>query len=339
MKSIIKNTWLILKNTKGFVASMTVWPIVMLLLLSVTLAYSNAHKIAVIDQSTDGSGKPIKQVLLQVEGFDHISVKEEDIPQKLLSGNIEMAVVLRNGGEADLFKAESGVQLEKVIKNLILAAKGEEKDPVTLEVNQVKKKGMTMSYSLGIMLFKFLTASSSLAALIIIDRNKGMMGRIFLSGISTFSYLFGRALVHFLVMGFTAAFYYAFCLIFNFDFGMEHSIYFLAMILLTNLFSTGVFTFMATFIKDDGALWGIVTFLFFPMALFSGALFPYANAPSWMQWIGSFMPQRWIVSSIEILQKQNSPRAALPNILALVFLSLFFVGIAAYRTTKLRVAK
>ncbi len=337
MKVIIKNTWLILKNTKGFIPSITIWPIIMLLLLTFTLAYSTSHKITAIDLSKDGTGQTILKNISATEGLDVIPLKEDEIAEKILAGNIELGVILHDAGKAELIKLSSGSEVEETVKAIINTSLADKTDDFTATVNPIKKKGLTMTYSLGLMLFKFITASSSLAALFILDRNRGMKGRILMSGIKSGTYLAGRALVHFFVMGVTALVYYLFCLLFHFDFGMQHSIYFLLMVIITNVFSVSAFTFLSTVLNQESALWSISTFVFFPMALFSGALFPYKNMPSWMQNIGALFPQRWITKSIEIIQQQNSLFSALPYISAILTCSFLLFVIAGIRTRRLKI--
>lgn len=336
MKAIIKNTWLILKNTKGFIPSITVWPIIMLLLLTFTLAYSTSHKIAVVDLSTDGTGGIILSNIEKTEGLELISVREDELSKKILAGNIELGVLLRDEGNAELIHLSGGSEVEEAVKTIINASLTEEEGTVAATVNEVPKKGLVMTYSLGLMLFKFITAGSSLATLLILDRNKGMKGRIFMSGIKSSAYLAGRLAVHFSVMAVTALIYYLFCVIFRFDFGMQHSAYFLLMVLITNLFSVGVFTFLSTILKQEGALWSISTFIFFPMALFSGALFPYENMPAWMQNVGAVFPQRWITESIEIIQQQNSIIPALPYIGGVAGLAVLLFVIGDIRTKRMK---
>ncbi|MBN7773927.1 ABC transporter permease [Clostridium aminobutyricum] len=338
MKAIIKNSWLILKNTKGFISSITIWPIILLLLLTFTLAYSTSHKIAVVDLSTDGTGKIIQKNIQETEGLELIKVKEDEMTEKILAGNIELGVILHDAGESDLIRLASGSEVEQAIKTIINTSLIEEQGSMPVKVNEVREKGLTMTYSLGLMLFKFITAGSSLAALLIVDRNNGMKGRIFMSGIKSSSYLAGRAIIHFGAMAATALIYYTFCVIFRFDFGMQYSAYFLLMVLITNVFSVGVFTFLSSVINQEGALWSVSTFIFFPMALFSGALFPYENMPVWMQKVGTVFPQRWITESIEIIQEKNSIVPALPYIGAVILLAVLLFAIACVRTKRMKAA-
>lgn len=111
-----------------------------------------------------------------------------------------------------------------------------------------------------------------------------------------------------------------------------------SMIVVTNIFSVGVFTFLSCVLKDEGVLWSIATFIFFPMAMFSGAIFPYRSMPLWMQKVGSFFPQRWISRSIEVIQKQNSIVPALLYIVLILATAVVFYALAVYNTGKTRKA-
>lgn len=337
MKSMIKNTWQILRNTKGFISSMTVWPIIMLLLFSVTLAYSTSHNVAVIDHSVDGTGAIIQQNIENTEGFEIINVKEEEITEKVLAGNIEMAVILYDEGRADLVKRSDNSTIEAALATIInTSLLPEENNGLQAQVNPVAEKGIPITYALGAMLFKFITAGSALAGVLIIDRKSGRQGRIFMSGIHPSSYLGGCSFVHLCTISFTAVVYYLFCLLFNFDFGMQHHHYFLFMVLISIIFSVGVFTFLSTVLEDEGTLWSVSTFIYFPMALFSGALFPYDYMPAWMQNVGALFPQRWIAESITIIQQTNSILPAFPYIGGILLLSIVFFAIASVRLQRMK---
>jgi len=337
MINMVKHSWLIFKKTPGYIHTMTTFPILMLLLITFILAYSNTHNIAVIDQSTDGTGSPVYEALSDVEGFTLVKTSEQDAVNKMLAGNIELVVLLHDQGAAKIMRLAGGAEVENSVKAIIKAVNAAPRDAaITVDINQVKNKTLNISYAMGLMLFKFITASSTMAALLIRERNNGMRGRIFLSGINTFSYLGGKALISLATMTFTALVYYGVCLLLRFDFGMNHTIYFLFLIVLTNLFSVGVFALLSTLLKDEGALWSIATFLFFPMAVMSGAIFPYDSMPSWMQNVGAYVPQRWITGSIEAIQKYDSVTPALPHIGLILAVSVVCYGLALLNTRKNR---
>lgn len=58
-----------------------------------------------------------------------------------------------------------------------------------MNVNEAPKRGMPIGNPLGFMIFKTLTASNLLAALLIQERNNKMKDRIMLSGIKTGAYI------------------------------------------------------------------------------------------------------------------------------------------------------
>ncbi len=315
MVNIIKQAWLMFKKTPGYIHTMTTFPIVYLLLLTVVLAYSKNHNISVIDLSTDGSGKVIYKALNGVEGLTIIDTDYDDAVKKMIGGNIELTVVLNNNGNTEIIRLSEGSEVEKTVTTIINAVNSEPEDRrLEVAVNPVEEKGLPISYGLGIMLFKFITASGIMAGILIREKNSGMRDRILLSGISPFSYLTGKAAVYFGSMVMTATAYYTFCLVFNFDFGMRNSIWFFVMVLVASLFSVGVYSLFASVLKEEGMLWSIGTFIFFPMAILSGALFPYSSMPAWMQTVGAYVPQRWISGSIELIQKSDSIVPALPYI-------------------------
>ncbi|RXZ79620.1 ABC transporter permease [Paenibacillaceae bacterium] len=337
MINIIKHSWLMFKKSPGYIHSMTTMPIFMLLFATVLLAYSNNHNIAVIDHSNDGTGERIQQALSDVEGFTLVKTPEEEAVKKMMAGNIELVAVLQNQGKANLISLSTGTEIEQTVKTIIQAVNAAPgQDDIQVEINAVKKKTLNISNAMGIMLFKFITAASTMAGLLIHERNNGMRGRIFLSGINTFSYLSGKALISIATMTFTALVYYIFCLLFRFDFGMNHTIYFFLLIVIANIFSAGFFALLSSLLKDEGALWSISTFIFFPMAIMSGALFPYQSMPSWMQKVGNFVPQRWVSGSIEAIQKYDSIVPALPYIGLLLGTSVLCYGLALFNTSRKR---
>lgn len=69
MLNIMKHAWLIFKKTLGYIHTMTTFPIIMLLIITVVLAHSEIHNISVIDNSKDGSGTVIYEALDNVEGL------------------------------------------------------------------------------------------------------------------------------------------------------------------------------------------------------------------------------------------------------------------------------
>ena len=81
MKNIISITFRLLVKRKGFIASITILPLILFLLMSVFLSYSDQHSIAVINKTDD---TVIENTLKDMEGISIQDVKEKKITEKLI---------------------------------------------------------------------------------------------------------------------------------------------------------------------------------------------------------------------------------------------------------------
>ncbi|MGL6198852.1 MAG: ABC transporter permease [Lachnospiraceae bacterium] len=347
MKNIIRNTWLIFKRNKEFFYLITIQPIIIFFLMSFLLSYSTSHNISVINQDNGEVGQRIYDTLAEMDGVDMVDITYEDAAAKVLSGNIELAVVVGEKNTASL--AENGTSDIQ----LITTGNSEVEDTVKLAINQtvngelsgtssgtmfesneVKSKWITISYSLGIMIFKTLTAGNLLAALIIRERNNKMKDRILLSGTKTSTYLGGMSIVYTLCMMVGSVIYYVAAYLLNFDFGMKNSLGFLLMLFTANILAVALYLFASTLVKKEDSLWFMATFVLLPMALFSGVLFPFQLMPEIIQKIGNCLPQRWIIGGIEHIQQTGQISSALPNIALVLGLSAVLYVLASIRTRR-----
>ena len=210
-----------------------------------------------------------------------------------------------------------------------MSGKGEN---IGININDAPERGMPIGNSLGFMIFKTLTASNLLAALLIQERNNKMKDRIMLSGIKTGSYIGGKALVYLMLMMMGSVVYYLAARILNFDLGMKQPIGFLLMMFTANILSVTIYLFASTLVKKEDSLWFMASFVLLPMALFSGVLFPYEFMPDIMKKIGTLFPQRWISLGIENMQRTGTFVSALPQIAMILGLSAILFVIAVYRS-------
>lgn len=337
MKNMIRNTWTIFKRNKEFFYLITVQPVIIFLLMSFLLPYSTAHSIAVVNQSTGKQAELIVEALESLEGIKIQDVDLEDVNAKIMSGNIELAVIINDTSASDIHtpeiqvisdgssEVESAVVLcvEQAIKN---------NSEIPVSVNEAPEKGMTVSNSLGFMIFKTLTAGNLLAALLIQERNNKMKDRILLSGTKIGAYIGGMSLVYLLFMMVGSVVYYLAGLLLNFDFGMRNSLGFLLVLLTANVLSVALYVFASTLAKKEDSLWFMASFVLLPMALFSGVLFPYEFMPKAMQMVGACFPQRWISHGIEAIQDSGSILSAIPDMLMVLGLSALLFIVAVVRS-------
>jgi ABC-2 type transport system permease protein len=332
MLNIIRNTALIFKKNKEFIYLITIQPVIIFLLMSFLLPYSTAHNVAVINEDGGAQSVVIESAVQNMDGIKIQKADSDNVTEKLLSSNIELAVVITPGEEENAPKVEMISLGNSEIEDAVtLCVEQAGRESITT-VNPARKTGMTISNSLGFMIFKTLTSGNLLAALIVQERKSKMRDRILLSGLKTRTYLGGMAVVYLLFMMLGSVIYYLAGLLFRFDFGMRNSIGFLWMLFTANVLSVAIYLFASTLVKTEDSLWGMATFILLPMSLFSGVLFPYEFMPKGMQVIGAFMPQRWIAHGIEAIQESGSIAKGLPDMCLVLLLSAVLYVLAVLRT-------
>ena len=334
MKNIIRNTWTIFKHNKEFFYLITVQPVIIFLLMSFLLPYTTAHNIAVVNVDKGKKSQAIEEALENLEGIKVLKLQEDEVTEKLLGGNVELAVVLNQNMDdtSDVQMISAGnSEVEEAVELCVLTATQTTKNsPVT--TNEVPKKGMTVANSLGFMIFKTLTSGNLLAALLIQERRRKMRDRIMLSGVKTGAYIGGMSLVYLFFMMIGSVVYYLAGLLLNFDFGMKHSIGFLMILFTANVLSVALYTFASTLVKKEDSLWFMASFVLLPMALFSGVLFPYEFMLELMQKIGACCPQRWIAHGIETIQRTGTLTSAIPDMILILGLSGVLFALAVVRS-------
>ncbi len=340
MINIIRNTGLIFKKNKEFIYLITIQPVIIFLLMSFLLPYSKSHNITVINTDGGSVSCRIEESVKNLEGVKFQKTSPEDVKGKLLSSNIELAVIISKGSEEDAPQTEivslGNSEVENAVSLCVESALEGNEESIITSVNSVRKKGMTVANSLGFMIFKTLTSGNLLAALIIQERNRRMRDRILLSKTSTGVYIGGMAIVYLLFMMLGSVVYFLAGLIFNFDFGMRNPLGFLLMLFTANALSVALYLFASTLVKKEDALWPLASFIILPMSLFSGVLFPYEFMPKAMKTVGAFMPQRWIAHGIEAIQKSGSVTAGFKDMLMVLGLSAVLYIAAVIRTKKIK---
>ena len=338
MKNIIANTVRIFIRNKEFIYLITVQQVLIFLLMSFLLPYTTAHNVAVIDLTADGRGAVTAEAVRQLDGVNIVDIKYEDVTSGLIGGNIELAAVIDPDGSVRLISMKE-TEIENAVALCIeqsTAGNG-----ISASVNEIPERGMSVSNSLGFMIFKTLTSGNLLAALLIKERNNKMKDRILLSGTGTGKYIGGMTAVYLFFMMLGSVIYWLTGVILNFDFGMRNSLGFLLVVFSANVLSVSLYVFASAIAKKEDSLWFMGTFVLMPMALFSGVLFPYEYMPDVMRAIGACFPQRWIQNGISAIQKTGDIAGALPYIAMVLGLSavLFIVAVIMSKPKKACPAK
>lgn len=320
MLNIIRNASIYLLRNKEFVKFITIMPTVLFLLMTVLLPYSNDHNIGVVNK-LDGAGEKYISALRDVEGLKIYEYDEDEIQSKLIGGNVEMAVFL---DEPILITTLSESEIYGSVK-LLLKSADDSGIKSEVSVNAVPKKTLSVKNLLPFMLFKTLTVSSLVGALLINEKNNRIRDRILLSGVGTGKYILGVSGAYLFFSCLGSAIFFLIAQIARFDFGLKNDFGFLLMMFFTNLLSVSMMVFASSLLKKEESLWIVGSAILMPMGLLSGVMFPYDTMPDAMKIAANFCPQRWIAAGIERMQKTGSIMAAYPEMLMVIGLAVILM--------------
>lgn len=340
MLSVLKNSIRMFFRNKEYFEEMIVSPIFMLLIFSFFLSYNTKHNIAVVNGNGESRvSTAIVEMLSDVEGIKLIDVKEDEVEKKILSGNIEEAVVIDDDDKVSIVKTKGDSKFSSLLSDLIEnkvmeLQSGDNYSDTQVTLNESKQKKVSVTNSLGVIIFKILTGGMLLAGLLIEERKSGIRNRILLSGIGTASYLGGVGIV-FMVNSFISTIvYFIAAKLFRFDFGMENSFLFLIVLLVTSVLATALYLMLSAFSNDNTTVWSISVFAILPTSILAGAFFPFQSMPKYMQIIGNCFPQRWISASVEKLQAGGNLVDTIPYMAGVLAVSAIFFIIAVQKTKK-----
>lgn len=334
MKNIMGITFKLLIKRKGFIASVTILPLILFLLMSILLSYSDQHSIAVINKTDN---KVIEHSLNDIEGISIQDIEEDKVTESLIGGDIELAVYIEYDENHIPFTniiSAGETEISDAVELAIVSASDTSSDPITT-VNEAENYKFNLGNTLPFMLFKFIEGGSVLAALIIMDRKRRVKDRIMLSNISSAKYIGGITLVYLIMSSIGTLLYYLTALILKFDIQMEHTIYFFIMLIFANIFSASVFVCMSSFINTEEGVNTYVTTLLEILAFFSGMLLPYKYMPDVFKVISWFSPQRWIADGIEQIQKTGTMTGAGKDIILILGLSIVLFAIGVINTKRI----
>ena len=321
MLNIFRNTSIYLLRDKEFVKFITIMPTILFLLMTVLLPYSDKHNIGVVNNLGSGGEKYIS-ALREVEGYQVFEYEEDEIQSKLVGGNVEMAVIL---DEAILITTLSESEIYSSVE-LLLKNAGEGCHASEVSMNEAPKKTLSVKNILPFMLFKTLTASSLVGALLINEKKNRIRDRILLSGVGTGKYILGVSGAYLFFSCLGSAIFFVIAQIARFDFGLKNDFGFLLMLFFTNLLSVSIMVLASSMLKEEESLWIVGSAVLMPMGLLSGVLFPYDTMPGAMKIAADFCPQRWIAAGIERMQQTGSILSAYPQMLMVTCLAAGFMA-------------
>lgn len=274
MGQVFKFTFRILKNTKGFLVSMVIMPILMVILISITLAYSDIPVVGYIGEKAPN-----------ISDVKMIKISEDE--KDYFLGMSQGSLVVKMDDKGNVEKYYSSMENNPLIQKFEEGGKSE-------KAYQARPK---LSYSIGVILFKFLTASSLLATILIGEKGNGIITRIKSSKTSLGAYILGKCLAIIFVYEIASLVILLFYKFAGFDFGNTSLIQLACLFTLTLIISTGLYLFLAAIMTNEGYIWTVTTGILFPLSLISGVLFPIEHMAEWMKRLAHISPLYYLQSS------------------------------------------
>ncbi|MDY6063147.1 MAG: ABC transporter permease [Erysipelotrichaceae bacterium] len=275
MGQAFKFTFKILKNTKGFISSMVIMPIIMILLVSITFAYSNLPVVGYIGEKAPNIAS-VKMMKLAEDERDYFL------------GLSQGTLVVKTDKDGNILKYYSSISNNPLIPII-------EKSNKT---NNVFNERPKLSYSVGIILFKLLTAASLLATVLIGEKNNGIILRVKNSKLKLNAYILAKSLTIIFVYEIANLLILSFYKLANFDLGKSNITQLGTLFTIALFISTGLYLFLAALIKNEGYIWTVSTGIIFPLGLFSGILFPIEHMASWMKYVAHISPLYYLQISV-----------------------------------------
>ena len=275
MGQAFKFTFKILKNTKGFISSMVIMPVIMILLFSMTLAYSDIPVVGYIGEKAPNIAS-VKMMKLEADEKDYFL------------GLSQGTLVLKTDKEGNVLQYYSSISNNPLIPMI------ENGNSTNGAFNERPK----LSYSVGIILFKLLTAASLLATVLISERGNGIILRVKNSKTKLSSYILGKSLAIIFVYeiaNFLILLFYKYA---GFDLGKSNILQLGILFTFTLFISTGLYIFLSAIMKNEGYIWTISTGIIFPLGLFSGILFPVEYMANWMKLVAHISPLYYLQNSV-----------------------------------------
>ncbi|MFM1535603.1 ABC transporter permease, partial [Helcococcus ovis] len=275
MVHAFKFTFKILRNTKGFISSMIIMPILMILLVSITLAYSDVPVVGYIGEKAPN-----------VANVKMMKLKEDE--KDYFLGISQGTLVVKTDGAGNVLQYYSSISNNPLIPII---------DNSNSNSNLFNEKAK-LSYSVGIILFKLLTSASLLATVLINEKDNGIVLRVKNSKTKLSSYILGKSLAIIFVYEIANLLILLFYKFAGFDLGKSNIIQLGILFTIAMFISMGLYIFLSSIIKNEGIIWIISTGIIFPLGLFSGILFSVEHMANWMKTIAYISPLYYLQNSI-----------------------------------------
>ncbi|MNM90152.1 ABC-2 family transporter protein [compost metagenome] len=340
-------------------------------ILLTMLMYGNVGetglRVGVVNQ--DGNETIAADTVRFLEGLDQIrltKVTETELREQLASGKLDSGLVLAAGysqsiltGKPDHIGIQSvkGAQVTAYMKAMLYnytgnlaalsrAAQGDETKFARLyadyqnpsmkltvqsaDSSAEKKQAMTYQ-TIGFLIMFMMMSAVNLSELILKSREDRTFFRVISSPINARNFVFANIIVNLVVMAVQIILTLLFLeKVFRIDTGIPFGRMAL-LLMLFSLVSISLSLVIVAYSKNSGVSGALQNIIITPTCLLAGCFFPSEIMPAAVRQVSEFMPQHWVLQSIETLQQGEGLARIWFNLSVLAAFALVFFLLAAYK--------
>ncbi|KAA9008452.1 ABC transporter permease [Paenibacillus spiritus] len=338
-------------------------------LLSMSLYSSSGETVRIGVVNQDGSGRIARDTVNFLRGLQQVKVTENtsaDAAKKdLAAARLDAVLVLKSGFSADVRAGEpQGIELMSVkgaeatlfVKSMLesylasaasigRSVQGDDaafeavygdysSQSYRLEAAKLKDKSHykdITNQALGFIIMLMMFSAVSMSELLLKEKEERTFLRLMASPVSSRNYVLANILVSISVLLVQATATLLFLKgVLKIDSGVPF-FQMLAVLMLFALSAIGLSLAIVSFSKNRNVSGALQNIIVTPTCLLAGCFFPIEVMPDTIRRIGSFVPQRWLLTTIEQLQKGHSLGSLWLNLAILLAFAAVFSLIAVYR--------
>ncbi len=365
MIRLIINTMTLLMKKKSYILMAIILPAFVMIFFTFELGNDYKFNVGIIDKDNSYTSKEIVKVIDELEDVKSVYVEEKDSKMLLISQQVQMVIIINENFQENLLnnknsdiviKSANENDLNSVVKELIelkcedlsmissMSNKdinkfkdfnGNYKDQITkLSLNDIEEKRVQIESSLGIIIFLVFIICKNIANFLIEDEENKTKIHILSTKIGKYKYYFSLFFAFYIMSFLTILIYYLLCKIFSIDFGMKNSINFLIVMMFLNFLALSFNLCILAFTRSRYTSNIVNILIVVPCCMLSGVFWNFNIMEESLQRIGQFIPIRWILLSVEILQRTNNLSSINEYLYLLAILSIMFFIMAFVKLGK-----
>lgn len=343
-------------------------PVVGILISLMVYSSGSEQVLRVGVTNLDGNNPVAEDTVTFLNGLEQIKVNrldEASVKSKIASGELDAGIVLNQGFSGSIMAGKpEGIQILSVkgasatayvkalLQNYIgnaasigVAAKGDEaafnrvydeyrKQPfkVEAEAMQDTSKAKNLTYqSLGFLVAFMMFSSVNLTEFILKERENRTFLRLMTSPVSAKKYVLSNVLVNIVMLCLQTIL--TLCLMkyaFHIDSGLPFG-ELLFILMLFGLAAVALSLLIVAVAKNSSMAGALQNLIITPTCLLAGCYFPNDIMPDNVRKVANFLPQHWLLDTVDKLQKGTPLGSLYMNLLIILGFAAAFAMVAIYR--------